>query len=85
MVYFKQKIGLEYVERHEYSISCEDGKAVTKPAWGSIVKEGAVLIMSILVRRVQLGSKLATRQRNTCPQCFRTDVGVMQDQGWLEW
>ena len=88
MVYFKQKIGLEYVERHEYSISSEDGKAISKSdsaAWGSIVKEGAVLVMSIQVRRVQLGSKLATRQRNTCPRCFMTDVGAMRDQGWLEW
>ena len=85
MVYFKQKIGLEYVEKHEYNISCEDGKAVTKLAWESIVKEGAVLVMSILVKRVQLESKHVTRQRNTCPRCFRTDVGVMRDQGWLEW
>ena len=88
MVYFKQKIGLEYVEKHDYNISSEDGKAIMKSdyaAWGSIVKEGAVLVMSILVRRVQLESKLATRQKNTCPRCFATDVGVMQDRGWLEW
>ena len=88
MVYFKHKIGLEYVERHQYNISSEDGKAITKSdsaAWGSIVKEGAVLVMSILVRRVQLESKLATCQKNTCPRCFMTDVGVMPDQGWLEW
>ena len=85
MVYFKQKIGLEYVEKHEYRISCEDGKGVTKWAWGSIVNEGVVLVMSILVRRIPLELKLATRQRNACPRCFMTDVGVMQDQGWLEW
>jgi len=88
MVYFKQKVGLEYVERHEYSISSEDGKAIAKfdyAAWRSIVTEGAVLVMSILVKRVQLKSKLATRQRNTCPRCFRTDVGVMRDREWLEW
>ncbi|EDR07911.1 uncharacterized protein LACBIDRAFT_327695 [Laccaria bicolor S238N-H82] len=86
MFHFKEKIGLEYVERHEYSISTEDGKAITKSdyaAWGSIVKEGAVLVMSIVIR-IQLESKLAERQRNTCPRCFRTDVGVMQDQEWLE-
>ena len=88
MVYFKHKISLEYVERHEYNISREDGKVITKcdyAAWGSTVKEGAVLIMSILGRRVQLESKRATRQRNTCPRCFVTNVGMMQDQGWLEW
>ncbi|EDR07906.1 uncharacterized protein LACBIDRAFT_327687 [Laccaria bicolor S238N-H82] len=87
MFYFKEKIGLESVERHEYSISTEDGKTIMKSdsaAWRSIVKEGAVLVMSILIR-IQLESGSAKDQRNTCPRCFRTDVGVMRDQGWLEW
>ena len=82
MVYFKQKVGLDYVKRHEYSIACEDGKAVRESTWGSSVKEGAVLIMSILVRRERLELK---RGMDACPRCLRTDVGVMRDQGWLEW
>ncbi|KAF8904794.1 hypothetical protein CPB84DRAFT_1745793 [Gymnopilus junonius] len=71
MVHFKGKIGQGYIERHEYQISSEDGKSVVKSdpgAWHLSVKKGAVLVMSMEVRRIQL----------------RTNVGVMQDEGWFK-
>ncbi|KAF8967531.1 hypothetical protein BDZ97DRAFT_527161 [Flammula alnicola] len=88
MLHFKGKIGHDYVMQREYSISSQDGKAVVKSdpgEWGSVVKKGAVLVMSMKVRRVKLKSKSATLQRTTCPRCYRTYVGVMRDEGWLEW
>ncbi|KAF8962969.1 hypothetical protein BDZ97DRAFT_1064342 [Flammula alnicola] len=69
MQHFKGKIGHDYVEQHEYSISSADG---------------AVVVMSMKVRRVKLTSESAALQRTTCPRCYRTYVGVMQDDGWLE-
>ncbi|KAF8955918.1 hypothetical protein BDZ97DRAFT_1708710 [Flammula alnicola] len=86
MQYFKDKIGRDYVRQHEYSISSEDGKAVVKyPShWGSVVKKGAVVVMSMKVRRIKLTSKSTALQRTACPRCYRTDVGVMRDEGWLE-
>ncbi|KAF8967526.1 hypothetical protein BDZ97DRAFT_2073568 [Flammula alnicola] len=50
MGHFKGKIGHDYVMQHEYSISSEDGKSVVESdpgEWGSLVKKGAVLIMSM--------------------------------------
>ena len=88
MVHFNGKIGQGFVERHEYQISSEDGKLVVKSdpaAWHLSVKKGAVLVMSMEVRRIQLRSKSAAHQRTACPRCYRTNVGVMQDEGWFEW
>ena len=58
MGYFDKKIGRDYVERHEYTISSSDGQSVIKReqspwsnsiakfdavSWGEVVKKGAVL------------------------------------------
>ena len=83
---FQGKIGQDYVERHDYSISTEDGKStVTSNNWGAIVKKGTVIVMSMIVKKVALERERASRQRNTCPRCYETRVGVMMDDGWLQW
>jgi hypothetical protein len=50
--------------------------------WGAVVKKGTVLVMSMIVK-VPLKQK--ERQMNVCPRCGETDVGVMPDDGWLQW
>ncbi|KAF8967546.1 hypothetical protein BDZ97DRAFT_1980347 [Flammula alnicola] len=88
MYHFKGKIGHDYVMQREYSISSEDGKSFVKSdpvEWASVVRKGAVLVMSMKVRRVKLTPESAALQRTTCPRCYKTDVGVMPDEGWLEW
>ncbi|KDR84631.1 hypothetical protein GALMADRAFT_55764 [Galerina marginata CBS 339.88] len=97
--YFVKKIGCDYVKRREYSISSADGKSIVKQArsrhssimefdpvaWRSVVKKGAVLTMSIEVRRVKLTSTdQSAIQKKTCPRCYRTEIGVMPDGEWLE-
>jgi hypothetical protein len=83
---FKGKIGQYHVERHDYSISTEDGKfMVASNNWGAVVKKGTVIVMSMIVKKVALGGDWASRQRKVCPRCYETHVGVMQDYGWLEW
>ncbi|KDR77207.1 hypothetical protein GALMADRAFT_435833 [Galerina marginata CBS 339.88] len=97
--YFAKKIGQDYVERHEYSISGADGKSITKQArsthssviefdpiaWRSVVKKGAVLTMSVEVRRIELWSPYEpVIQKETCPRCYWTEIGVMPDGEWLE-
>jgi hypothetical protein len=50
--------------------------------WGAVVKKGMVLVMSIIVK-VALEQK--EHQMNACPSCNETNVGVMPDDGWLQW
>ena len=82
---FKGKIGQEHVERRDYSISTKDGKSmVVSNNWEAIVKKGTVIVMSMIVK-VALEQERTRHQRNACPRCYETDVGVMRDDGWLQW
>ena len=82
---FEGKIGQDHVERYDYSISTKDGKSmVASYNWGAIVKKGTVIVMSMIVK-VSVEQERARHQRNACPRCYETDVGVMRDGGWLQW
>ena len=85
--YFKGKCGEGHVQRHDYRISTEDGKTwVGRSNWDSVVKKGTVLVMSMIVKKEALIRKESVqRQRNTCPSCDETNLGVMADGGWLHW
>ena len=87
MTYFKGKCGEGHVERHDYRIATEDGKSLAQSNnWGSVVKKGKVFVMSMVVMKVALDDeKYAQRQRNVCPHCYETQIGVMPDEGWLTW
>ena len=82
---FEGKIGQDHVERYDYSISTKDGKSmVASNNWGAIVKKETVIVMSMIVK-VSVKQERARHQKNTCPRCDETDVGVMRDDGWLQW
>jgi hypothetical protein len=86
MHHFKGKIGQGHVERRDYTISSETGRLlVGSEEWGSVVNRGTVLVMSMVVKRIALKNRYATRQRNICPRCYETNIGVLQDEGWAEW
>ena len=86
MTYFKGKCGEGLVKGHKYSISTKDGKSLVQANnWGSVVEKGTVLVMSMIVERVALDEVKARAQRSTCPHCYKTDLGVMADEGWLRW
>jgi hypothetical protein len=85
MTYFKGKCGEDHVERHDYRISTEDGRSLVQSNnWGSVVKKGTVLVMSMIVK-VTLRQEYAEPQRNVCPRCYDTPIGVMPDEGWSQW
>ena len=80
MTYFKGKLGEDYVKNHKYNLSTRDGKSLVQANnWSLVVKVGRVLVMSMVVE------KLARAWRNACPHCNETDLGVMEDEGWLRW
>ncbi|KDR66042.1 hypothetical protein GALMADRAFT_259871 [Galerina marginata CBS 339.88] len=82
---FKGKIGQNHVERYDYSISTEDGKVMlASNNWGAVVKKGTVIIMNMILRKVRVQQELVNRQKNACPHCYETRVGVMPDDGWLQ-
>ncbi|KAF9471229.1 hypothetical protein BDN70DRAFT_888376 [Pholiota conissans] len=82
---FNGKIGQDHIQRHNYSISTEDGKSIAMPDnWGAVVKKGRVIVMSVIVKKVGLKQKHANRQRNACPHCYETRNGVMPNDGWLQ-
>jgi hypothetical protein len=84
--YFKGKCGEGHVERHDYSISTEDGRSMVQSSnWSSVVKKGTVLVMSMVVKKPALEQEGVWRQRNRCPNCYETNLGVMPDDGWLQW
>ena len=86
MNYFKGKVGEGLVKDYKYNISTEDGKSLDQANdWSSVVKTGSVLVMSMIVEKVALDKGKDRAQRNTCPHCCKTDLGVMKDQGWLQW
>ena len=85
MIYFKGKCGEDHVKDREYNISTKDGKLLVQADnWGLVVKKGTVLVMSMIVEKLAL-DKGKRDQRNTCPHCYKTDLGVMEDEGWLHW
>ena len=50
------------------------------------MKKGTVIVMSMIVKKVALQQECASRQRNACPRCYETRVGVIVlDDGWQEW
>ena len=86
MTYFKGKIGEDLVNNFKYSISTKDGKSLVDTYnWNSLIKKGRELVMSINVEKVAIGEGNGQVQRNTCPRCYKTDLGVMEDEGWLQW
>ena len=86
MTYFKGKVGEGHVKGHKYDISTKDGKSLVQANdWNSVVKTGTVLVMSMIVEKVALGKGRHRSQWNTCPHCYRTHLGVMEDEGWLQW
>ena len=87
MTYFKGKCGEGHVENLKYNISTKDGKSLVQANnWGLVVKKGTVLVtMSMIVEKLAVDKGKARAQRNTCPHCDKTDLGVMADEGWLQW
>ena len=88
MTYFKGKLGEVNVKDYKYNISTKDGKSLTGASnWGLIVKNGMVLVMSMIAEKVAVdeGPGMDRAQRNTCPYCYKTHLGVMEDEGWLQW
>ena len=86
MNYFKGKLGEDLVKDHKYNISSKDGKTLVQANnWDIVVKKGTELVMSMILEKLALDEEEARAQRNTCPQCDETDVGVMADEGWLRW
>ena len=86
MTYFKGKLGEDLVKYHKYNISTKGGSSLVKANdWGSFVKKGTELVMSMFVEKVALDKGKARAQRNTCPCCYKTDLGVMADEGWFQW
>ena len=86
MTYFRGKCGEDLVKDHKYNISTKDGNSLVQVNnWGSVVKKGRVFVMSMIVEKLALNEVAALSQRNTCPHCIKTDLGVMADEGWLHW
>ena len=84
--YFKGKCGEGHVERHAYSITTEDGRSLVESYnWGSLVKKGTVVVMSMIIEKAALDQERVWRQRSKCPNCYETNLGVMPDDGWLRW
>ena len=84
--YFKGKRGEGHVKSHDYNISTEYGRSwVRSSNWGSVVKKGMVLVMSMIVEKAALEQEGARLQRNRYPNCYETNLGVMPDDGWFQW
>jgi hypothetical protein len=86
MTYFKGKLGEGHVENHKYDISTKDGKSLVQASnWGSVVKNGTVLVMSMVVEKWAQEEGKDWTQTNACPHCYETELGVRADEGWLHW
>jgi hypothetical protein len=44
-----------------------------------------VIVMSMIVEKLAQDEEKARAQRNACPHCNETELGVMEDEGWLHW
>ena len=79
-------MGEDHVKGHKYNLLTKDGRSFVKANnWAFVVKKGTVLVMSMIVEKVALDKGKDWTQRNTCPHCYETDLGVMVDEGWLHW
>ena len=87
MTYFRGKYGEGLVKDHKYNISTKDGKSLVQANnWDLVVKKGGtVLVMSMVMEKLALDEGEAQVQRDACPHCYKTDLGVMTDEGWLQW
>ena len=86
MAYFRGKCGEAHVENYKYNISTKDGKSLVQANnWSLVVKKGTVLVMSMIVEKEAQDEGKARALRNTCPHCSKTEVGVIEDEGWLQW
>ena len=86
MTYFEGKVGESLVKGHKYNISTKNGKSLVRANdWSLVVKTGTVVVMSMIVEKVALDVEKEHAQRNTCPYCYKTHLGVMKDEGWLHW
>ena len=86
MTYFKGKCGEGHIRDHKYRISTKDGSLLVQANnWNLVVKKGTELVMSMIMEKVALDKGKASAQRNTCPYCHKTDLGVIVDEGWLQW
>ena len=76
-----------YVNGFLTNIPIMDGNSLSMPKndWSLVVKTGTVLVMSMIVEKVALDEGKDRAQRNTCPHCYKTHLGVMEDEGWLQW
>jgi len=85
MSYFEGKCGEDLVKDHKYVISTKDGRSLVQANnWGLVVKKGTEIVMSMIVEKVALDDKGKARaQRNACPHCYKTHIGVIADEGWL--
>ena len=82
MTYFKGKVGEKCVKGHKYDISTQDGKSLDQANdWGLVVKTGTVLVMSMIVEKAALHRGKDRAQRNICPHCYKTHLGVMKMRG----
>ncbi|KAF8802571.1 hypothetical protein BYT27DRAFT_6755686 [Phlegmacium glaucopus] len=53
--YYKGKCGYGHVQLHKYSISTKDGNSLVEADnWGSVVKKGTVLVMSMMLEKLAL-------------------------------
>jgi hypothetical protein len=78
-------LGEGHVKDHKYNISTKDGESLVQANWSSVVEKGTVLVMSMIIEKMALDEGKDRAQRNTCPYCNKTDLGVMADGGWLQW
>ena len=86
MTYFKGKCGEDLVKSRKYNISTKDGKSLVEVNnWDLVVKKGTKLVMSMIMEKIALDEGKDRVQRNTCPHCYKTDLGVMADEGWFHW
>jgi hypothetical protein len=75
MIYFKGKLGEDYVKNHRYKISTKDGNSLVQANnWDLVVKKGTELVMSMIVKKLALYEEEAQAQRNVCPHCNETSV-----------
>ena len=86
MTYFEGKCGENLVNDHKYNISTKDGRSIVQPDnWDLIIKKGTVLVMSMIVEKLAVDEERDRARRNACPRCYETVLGVMADEGWLQW
>ena len=84
MIYFEGRYGEDFVKIKQYEFSTEDGNySVQANNWSLLVKRGTVLVMSMVDQKVALLDKGKARTQRICPHCYRTVLGVMEDEGWL--